>query len=820
MNKASIMLLLVSIVFCAVGVPEAVAQGENYVVRVAEDGERYNYTVRIVDSQLITVTNAAKLILEGLPDAVTLTEVTYLDGATGPLQTQIDGKQAYGTRIVLVDCNLAADVTGKAYNTVAEAIAYAVTQTPSSASPWLIVIRPGVYVESITCAEYVDLLGDGVEIQTATDATAAVNLSANVLIQKITARATAGASVKAFQLLTAATGVTLRDCQGIVDSVCTGNTDGFYAALYPETISGEFINCYFEAPYDGANIAEVGTLRMRDCRFYGYQTGTSGTANVAVTTTDTTLVDTRLAMTTDQYIGYTVTCDGKTLTVTGNDATTFTGASWSGGGNPGDGDSWTVGNATRAAGLVLAKGTVYADNCEFVSSVGATSTGIGGGLWLASGSGTTLQMTGCRATATSAGAGNVYAVYAPTVRTMNLDGCVLTASGTSTGTATGLACLTASASGNRVVSVRECSIVASGVSANSTGVLVNQGGAGGTIALTMVGGSTTVSGAGTNYDAVNTAGTLSLENVASGGAFSGTITKAGTVTASAFSGATVTSSGSNTADTFISTAASGAPFSSTSTDVCTNVNADLLDGVTGASYVNDSDFTSDDTVLVGTGAGTYEAVTIAEQTLLGRITAGSVDDLSVTQIKALIGDADDDGATKGVAAFVNDDFDDASGVISLAADVIRDADVDDVAVDAATTAPISSNWAFDHKYRVVNFVIDGGGYEIPTGIQGDIMIDHACTITSWTLLADQSGAIKVDIWEDVYDNFPPLGAGEDDSICNAHEPEIAASGVKAQDLDIADWSGEGLSAGSILRINVDSVTDITRCTLVLYLTED
>lgn len=69
---------------------------------------------------------------------------------------------------------------------------------------------------------------------------------------------------------------------------------------------------------------------------------TSGTANAAVTSTDTTLADTRLSMTTNAYVGATVTCNGKTMVVTSNTATTFTGSAWSGGSNPGNGNAWSV----------------------------------------------------------------------------------------------------------------------------------------------------------------------------------------------------------------------------------------------------------------------------------------------------------------------------------------------------------------------------------------------------------------------------------------------------------------------------------------------
>lgn len=70
--------------------------------------------------------------------------------------------------------------------------------------------------------------------------------------------------------------------------------------------------------------------------------GDSGTANAAVTTTDTTLTDTREAWAVDQWVGALIRCNGMQMTVTSNTATTLTGAGWSLGGNPGNGFSWTV----------------------------------------------------------------------------------------------------------------------------------------------------------------------------------------------------------------------------------------------------------------------------------------------------------------------------------------------------------------------------------------------------------------------------------------------------------------------------------------------
>lgn len=68
----------------------------------------------------------------------------------------------------------------------------------------------------------------------------------------------------------------------------------------------------------------------------------SGTANAAVSTTNTSLTDTRLHLGLNTYVGMTVTCNGKTLVVTSNTVNSFIGTAWSGGGNPGNGFLWSI----------------------------------------------------------------------------------------------------------------------------------------------------------------------------------------------------------------------------------------------------------------------------------------------------------------------------------------------------------------------------------------------------------------------------------------------------------------------------------------------
>lgn len=115
-------------------------------------------------------------------------------------------------------------------------------------------------------------------------------------------------------------------------------------------------------------------------------------------------------------------------------------------------------------------------------------------------------------------------------------------------------------------------------------------------------------------------------------------------------------------------------------------------------------------------------------------------------------------------------------------------------------------------YTTANFIIDGGGAVISTGIWGDIVIDFACTIVGATLLADQSGSIVIDIWKDTYANFPPTDA---DSITAAAPPTLAAA-TKSQDTTLTGWTTT-ISAGDVLRFNVDSAATVTRVTLALEL---
>jgi hypothetical protein len=126
------------------------------------------------------------------------------------------------------------------------------------------------------------------------------------------------------------------------------------------------------------------------------------------------------------------------------------------------------------------------------------------------------------------------------------------------------------------------------------------------------------------------------------------------------------------------------------------------------------------------------------------------------------------------------------------------------------TGPTGPAQVFD-----MEFVIDGNGAAITTGLKGYLTVDFAGTIQQATLLADVSGSIVVNLWKCTYAQFdassthPVVG----DKITSSAPPTITTA-TKSQDNGLVGWT-TSFSAGDIFAFNVDSCTTITRVTLAL-----
>lgn len=106
----------------------------------------------------------------------------------------------------------------------------------------------------------------------------------------------------------------------------------------------------------------------------------------------------------------------------------------------------------------------------------------------------------------------------------------------------------------------------------------------------------------------------------------------------------------------------------------------------------------------------------------------------------------------------------------------------------------------------ITYIIDGGGSAITTGSKGYLEIPFDCTITGWTLLADQTGSIVIDVKKCTYNNFPTTS-----SIAGSEKPTLS-SARKNQDLSLSTWT-TSVSAGDILEFVVESASTVTRVTL-------
>jgi hypothetical protein len=133
-----------------------------------------------------------------------------------------------------------------------------------------------------------------------------------------------------------------------------------------------------------------------------------------------------------------------------------------------------------------------------------------------------------------------------------------------------------------------------------------------------------------------------------------------------------------------------------------------------------------------------------------------------------------------------------------------------------TASTISATTYSNLPVQIGSFgiTIDGGGSAITTGIKGYIEVPYSGTITSWTILADQSGSAVVDLWKTSYASAPATSA---DTITASARPTLS-SAVKGQSSTLTGWT-TAVAAGDIIAFNVVSASASTRITLALKITK-
>jgi len=111
----------------------------------------------------------------------------------------------------------------------------------------------------------------------------------------------------------------------------------------------------------------------------------------------------------------------------------------------------------------------------------------------------------------------------------------------------------------------------------------------------------------------------------------------------------------------------------------------------------------------------------------------------------------------------------------------------------------------------IQYVIDGGGSVVSTGLKGQISMPLGATITGWVLSADQAGSAVVDVLRSTYAGFPTTT-----SIAGTDKPTLSSAQIN-RNLAVTVWTTT-LNAGDEVQFNVVSASTVTRLNLTINLT--
>lgn len=113
-------------------------------------------------------------------------------------------------------------------------------------------------------------------------------------------------------------------------------------------------------------------------------------------------------------------------------------------------------------------------------------------------------------------------------------------------------------------------------------------------------------------------------------------------------------------------------------------------------------------------------------------------------------------------------------------------------------------------YSLAGITIDGGGSVPSTGTKGFIQVPFGCTITGWTIIADQSGSCSIGVKKSTFAGFPTT------SSIVASAPPNLSSQQNATSTTLTGWTTT-INAGDVLEFDLNSVATCTRITLELQL---
>ena len=121
----------------------------------------------------------------------------------------------------------------------------------------------------------------------------------------------------------------------------------------------------------------------------------------------------------------------------------------------------------------------------------------------------------------------------------------------------------------------------------------------------------------------------------------------------------------------------------------------------------------------------------------------------------------------------------------------------------------------DIGYGTIVFGWNNGASAI-TACDQEISLPVDGTIIAWTVLADKTANISIDLWVDSYANYPPT---VDDSICNSSYVTLSSANknmdsIEIESAPILNWV-RAFDAGSTMIAHIRSVSLASRITLII-----
>lgn len=149
------------------------------------------------------------------------------------------------------------------------------------------------------------------------------------------------------------------------------------------------------------------------------------------------------------------------------------------------------------------------------------------------------------------------------------------------------------------------------------------------------------------------------------------------------------------------------------------------------------------------------------------------------------------------------------------ADIARDSEVTS-AISALSSVyqPLDSDLtalagisAANLRISTLGITIDGAGSAITTGTKGYIVVPFACTIQSWSVVADQSGSIVLDVWKNT---TTPTNAN---TITASAKPTLSTAQLAVAQA-ATGWT-TSVAANDVLGFEVESASTVTQATLTI-----